>query len=107
MTRDPVASADQLKLKLTIALDENPDLFKALQCVKEPRRRTRRLRDLAVKGLLMEKAHSQMLAQREAQAWDSPMGEPQARTRTTVGLSVGAMLDWEDSGDALQQEGGA
>ena len=89
MMQDDAVIDDQLKLKLTIALDENPDLFRALRDIKDPRRRTRRLRDLAVKGLLMERAPVPMHA-------EAPMGGIEAPPRVAVGQSVSSMLDWED-----------
>jgi hypothetical protein len=50
------AGADaRLRMKLTIAADETPDLFRALAAVKDARRRTRRLKDLATKGLMVER----------------------------------------------------
>jgi len=48
--------SDKLLLKLTVASDEMPELFRALAIVKDPRRRTRRLKDLATQGLLVERS---------------------------------------------------
>lgn len=90
MLRDDALSDDQLKLKLTIAVDENPDLFLALRDIKDPRRRTRRLKDLAVKGLLMERAPVSIHSGALASHLDRP------RPRAVVGQSVSSMLDWED-----------
>jgi hypothetical protein len=90
MLRDDALSDDQLKLKLTIAVDENPDLFLALRDIKDPRRRTRRLKDLAVKGLLMERAPVSIHGGALASDLDRP------RPRAVVGQSVSSMLDWED-----------
>ena len=80
---------DQLKLKLTIALDENPDLFLALRDIKDPRRRTRRLRDLAVKGLMMERAPAPVRA-------EAPTRESEGPPRAAIGPSVSSMLEWGD-----------
>jgi hypothetical protein len=98
MLQDAAVIEDQLKLKLTIALDENPDLFRALRDIKDPRRRTRRLKDLAVKGLLMERAPAPVRA-------EAPMGEPDARPRAAIGQSVSSMLDWGDGTGSPAQEG--
>ena len=98
MTQDDARIDDQLKLKLTIALDENPDLFRALRDIKDPRRRTRRLRDLAVKGLLMERASAPVRA-------EAPMGAPEAPARAPISQSVSSMLDWEDGNRSSAHEG--
>ena len=98
MLQDDAVIDDQLKLKLTIALDENPDLFRALRDIKDPRRRTRRLRDLAVKGLLMERAPASVRA-------EAPIGEPEARPRAAMGQSVSSMLDWGDGAGSPAHEG--
>lgn len=89
MTQVEALIDEQLKLKLTIAMDENPDLFLALRDIKDPRRRTRRLKDLAVKGLLMERGAAPMRA-------EAATTGPAAPPRATVGQSVTAMLDWGD-----------
>ena len=83
--------ANELRLKLTIAVEENPDLYLALRDIKDPRRRTRRLKDLAVKGLFLERASLPVavgLATREPEVQSAP---------AFAGPSVRAMLDWGDS----------
>jgi hypothetical protein len=80
----------QLKMKLTISVDENPDLFFVLRDIRDRRRRTRRLKDLAVKGLLLERAPAPTGA-----AAPQPITESHGR-RTPVGESVSSMLDWGD-----------
>lgn len=45
----------KVTVKVTVADDENPELFIALRNVKDPRRRSARIRDLAVKGLMVER----------------------------------------------------
>lgn len=45
-----------LQIKLTVTRDEHPDLHRVLTAIAEPRRRTRRLKDLAATGLLIERA---------------------------------------------------
>jgi hypothetical protein len=87
---DTAVIDDQLKLKLTIASDENPDLFLALRDIKDPRRRTRRLKDLAVKGLLSERAPAPMRA-------EMVVSGPAAPSLAAAGGSVSSMLDWEDN----------
>ena len=95
MMQDAAVLDDQLKLKLTIAWDENPDLYLALRDIKDPRRRTRRLKDLAVKGLMMERAPAPVRA-------EAPTREPEALPRAAIGQSVSSMLDWEDGAASLE-----
>jgi hypothetical protein len=45
-----------LQIKLTVTSDEHPELHRVLVAIAEPRRRTRRLKDLAATGLLIERA---------------------------------------------------
>ena len=45
-----------LQIKLTVTSDEHPELHRVLVAIAEPRRRTRRLKDLAATGLLVERA---------------------------------------------------
>jgi hypothetical protein len=82
---------DQLKLKLTIAVDENPDLYHALRHIKDPRRRTRRLKDLAVKGLMLERAPASIVGLAPMRTTDGHAA------RAVIGESVSSMLEWEDS----------
>jgi hypothetical protein len=44
-----------LQIKLTVTSDEHPELHRVLVAIAEPRRRTRRLKDLAATGLLIER----------------------------------------------------
>jgi len=81
---------EQLKLKLTIAMDENPDLFRVLRDIKEPRRRTRRLKDLAIKGLLMERTPMPLRSEALPAA-----EQPAMHARRPVAQSVASMLEWE------------
>ena len=82
---------NELRLKLTIAVEENPDLYLALRNIKDPRRRTRRLKDLAVKGLFLERASVPI-------AVGLPTREPEVQGAPAfAGPSVSSMLDWGDS----------
>ena len=90
MTSDALG-VNELRLKLTIAADENPDLYLALRDIKDPRRRTRRLKDLAVKGLFLERASlpiSVGLLTRDPEVQSTP---------SVARPSVSSMLDWGDS----------
>ena len=46
---------DDLKIKLTVTADEHPELHRTLMAIVDSRRRTRRLKDLAAAGLLVER----------------------------------------------------
>lgn len=46
---------EELKIKLTVTADEHPELYRVLMAIEESRRRTRRLKDLAASGLLVER----------------------------------------------------
>jgi hypothetical protein len=84
------AGGDKLLMKITVAADETPELFRTLRSVKDPRRRTRRLKDLATKGLLFELTCSSRLEASartsDQKAW-SGREMPERET-------VGSMLDW-------------
>ena len=45
-----------LQIKLTVTSDEHPELHRVLEAIVEPRRRTRRLKELAAIGLLVERS---------------------------------------------------
>jgi hypothetical protein len=50
------AESQDLQIKLTVTQDEHPELHRVLLAIVQPRRRTRRLKDLAATGLLLERA---------------------------------------------------
>jgi len=81
-----------IKMKLTIARDETPELHIALAAINEPRRRTRRLKDLAAKGLLWERSNRTLAAAsgNGAQA----MVDSLETMNRGVTDSVGSMLEW-------------
>ena len=56
-----LASKD-LQIKLTVTSDEHPELHRVLKAISEPRRRTRRLKELAAMGLLVERSGTFTLA---------------------------------------------
>jgi hypothetical protein len=88
-----------VRMKLTIAREEHPALFEALFCIKNPRRRTGRLKDLVIKGLTLELAGGTLgsigqqaigsLAVGTAGASGTKVGQP--------GTSVALMLEWDTS----------
>ena len=83
----PAPATGELAMKLTIAGDENPELYLALLAVHEPRRRTRRLKDLATKGLMLERGEgsSTLPSTRHEAKWGQ---------LPSCGTTVAEMLDW-------------
>lgn len=49
------SGSTDLKIKLTVTADEHPELHRTLVAIADSRRRTRRLKDLAAAGLLVER----------------------------------------------------
>lgn len=78
-----------LPIKLTVTSDEHPELHRVLVAIAEPRRRTRRLKDLAATGLLFERAAGlAMSAPQPAPAAAEPAAD-------VLGDAVSIAL-WED-----------
>lgn len=48
-------AGDDLKLKLTVTREEHPQLHQVLSAIRQPRRRTQRLKELATAGLMFER----------------------------------------------------
>lgn len=48
-------TGDDLKLKLTVTREEHPQLHHVLSAIRQPRRRTQRLKELATAGLMFER----------------------------------------------------
>ena len=88
-----------VRMKLTISREEHPALFEALLCIRNPRRRTGRLKDLVIKGLTLELAGGTLgsmgqqtmsgLAVGTAGTNGTKVGQP--------GTSVASMLEWDAS----------
>lgn len=87
---------DRLLMKITVAADETPELFRSLASVKDRRRRTRRLKDLATKGLMVERAGVATIAT-EAAPQMAIIQPPEGPGRVRPGDTVSSMLDWERS----------
>lgn len=89
------AGNNKLLMKLTIAADETPELFRALASVKDARRRTGRLKDLASKGFMVERSGMGILSGEPA---PRVAGAPAEGLRhVPPGHTVTSMLDWERS----------
>lgn len=86
-----------VRMKLTISREEHPALFEALYSIRNPRRRTGRLKDLVIKALALEQVGVSAVL-------PAPLGrggpEPGAAGLGAVkdgllGTSVASMLDWD------------
>ena len=84
------ADSQDLQIKLTVTQDEHPELHRVLLAIVEPRRRTRRLKDLAATGLLLERAGG--IAVSAAQPAPSASGQAAV---DDVGDALSVAL-WED-----------
>lgn len=88
-----------VRMKLTISREEHPAMFEALFCIRNPRRRTGRLKDLVIKGLTLELAGGTLSSMSQqtmgglavgAAGTNGPkVGQP--------GTSVTSMLEWDAS----------
>lgn len=78
-----------LQIKLTVTSDEHPALHRVLVAIAEPRRRTRRLKDLAATGLLIERAGGLALSALQ------PAPAAAAQEADVLGDAVSIAL-WED-----------
>lgn len=61
MNDRPSSDAGTIQLRITIAAEEAPALFSTLLSIKDRRRRVRRLRELAIQGLLIERMGGQLM----------------------------------------------
>lgn len=90
---------DTVRMKLTISREEHPALFEALFCIRNPRRRTGRLKDLVIKGLTLELAGGTL-----GSMGQQAIGSLAAGAAGTNGMKVGqpgtsvtTMLEWDAS----------
>lgn len=88
-----------VRMKLTISREEHPALFEALFCIRNPRRRTGRLKDLVIKGLTLELAGGTLGSMSQQTMGGLAVGA--AGTNGTnvgqPGTSVTSMLEWDAS----------
>jgi hypothetical protein len=82
--------AEKVMVKVTIAADENPELFRAVTGVKGIRRRSARIRDLAIGGLAAERARPA-----------SPVASPRAPVLPSIAKDVPLRLPTETVDDML------
>jgi hypothetical protein len=82
-------------IRLTIAGEECPSLHDALSPIHDPKRRARRLRDLAAKGLLLE-AHGLATPSSAGIKQSQPAPAPsEAMPQSAAAIPVGGALDWD------------
>ena len=88
-----------VRMKLTISREEHPALFEALFSIRNPRRRTGRLKDLIIKALALEQVGGTQILLGLQAAGSLAAGAAGAGA-TTIGqprTSVTSMLEWNAS----------
>lgn len=98
MTTTPVNGT--VRMKLTISRDEHPAMFDALISIRNPRRRTGRLKELVIKALTLEQLGATAVLDGRLQSVGG-LAADAAGTATEKagpsGTSVTSMLEWESS----------
>ena len=88
-----------VRIKLTISREEHPAMFEALASIRNPRRRTGRLKELVVKALTLEQVGATAvlgpLLRDGAHPGVAPGGE--AARAGPPAASVTSMLEWDES----------
>lgn len=82
----------KIMVKVTIVGAETPDLFAAMSGIKDLRRRSTRIRDLASKGLLAERGGGAVQAPSSGQPTLASVAKN--ATRVSAGDTVDSMLNW-------------
>jgi hypothetical protein len=96
---NPARRNDAVQIKLTISREEHPALFETLFCIRSPRRRTGRLKELIIKGLTQELAGGVSGSMRP-QAMEGPAVGTTGANGMMVGqpqTPVESMLEWDAS----------
>ena len=88
-----------VRIKLTISREEHPAMFEALASIRNPRRRTGRLKELVVKALTLEQVGATAilgpLLPDGARPGVAPGGE--AARAGPPATPVALMLEWDES----------
>jgi hypothetical protein len=88
-----------VRIKLTISREEHPAMFEALASIRNPRRRTGRLKELVVKALTLEQVGATAilgpLLPDGARPSVAPGGE--AARAVPPATPVALMLEWDES----------
>ena len=97
MTTTPVNAT--VRLKLTISREEHPVMFDALISIRNPRRRTGRLKELVIKALTLEQVGAMaMLGLLQGDGGLAAAASGNAAVKAGLpGTSVTSMLDWDTS----------
>ncbi len=88
-----------VRMKVTISRDEHPALFEALFSIRNPRHRTGRLKDLVIRGLMLELTGGTLGAMGR-QAAGARAASAYGREGATAGeprTTVSSMLEWDAS----------
>lgn len=88
-----------VRIKLTISREEHPAMFEALASIRNPRRRTGRLKELVVKALTLEQVGATAalgpLLLDGARPGVAPGSEPASAGPPAT--PVASMLEWDES----------
>ena len=88
-----------VRIKLTISREEHPAMFEALASIRNPRRRTGRLKELVVKALTLEQVGATAVLDPPLPDGARPgiaAGGETARASPPA-TSVSLMLEWDES----------
>jgi len=88
-----------VRMKLTISREEHPAMFEALVSIRNPRRRTGRLKELVIKALTLEQVGA-TAALRPLLLDGARPGVATGGGAARVGppaTSVSSMLEWDES----------
>lgn len=97
MTATPMNGT--VRMKLTISREEHPVMFDALISIRNPRRRTGRLKELVIKALTLEQVGAMaMLGLLQGDGGLAVAASGNAAVKADLpGTSVTSMLDWDTS----------
>lgn len=96
---NPARREGAVQIKLTISREEHPALFETLFCIRSPRRRTGRLKELIIKGLTLEIAGGASGPMRPQAMGGPALGTTGASGAKAgqLGVPVESMLEWDAS----------
>jgi hypothetical protein len=88
-----------VRIKLTISREEHPAMFEALASIRNPRRRTGRLKELVVKALTLEQVGATAVLGPRLLDGARPDVAPGGETTRAgpAATPVALMLEWDES----------
>jgi hypothetical protein len=88
-----------VRMKLTLSREEHPVMFEALVSIRNPRRRTGRLKELVIKALTLEQVGATALVGALLADGARPGVAPASETTRSgpPAASVTSMLEWDES----------